>query len=173
MMLRRDFSISLKRGMVADETELVGIGGVNSAKQRLGDPLQGFAAKTTPDKGAETFIDVGIASRHQQFRRHAQFPAPRKQRCSNEGSQLGRRQQEKTFRQGHELAVMNDIDLLMRSLGRHQTRSQSEPFTEAQRPGFFRDERIRSGLDEKIADSLRRNAAAEAIGRLKQKDLEV
>ena len=64
-----------------------------------------FAAKTSPDKGAEAFIVIHIASRDQKLRCHAQVFRPRKQRRLNEGPEARRRKQEKTFGQRLELAA--------------------------------------------------------------------
>ena len=65
---------------------------------------------------------------------------------------------------------MDDVDLLVGGLGRDQTRSETQALAQPERPRFFRDEGIRPGLDEKIADLLGSDGAAEASRAFEQCD---
>ena len=65
---------------------------------------------------------------------------------------------------------MDDVDLLVGGLGRDQTRSETQALAQPERPRFFRDEGIRPGLDDKIADLLRSDGATEASRAFEQYD---
>src|SRR4030095_15831779 len=68
---------------------------------------------------------------------------------------------------------MYNIDFLKCGLRGHQMRSKVEAFAETERPGFFRDERIRSGFDKEFAGSFGSDGAAETRGRFEGRQFNV
>ena len=147
------------------KAELVGVGGVDATDQRLCHTVQCLGAKAPAHEGTEAFVVV-LAAREKNLARHAQFAAPGKKRRLHEGPQTRRREQEKAFGKRLKLAAMNDVNFLVSRLGRDQAGSQAEAITETKRPGLFRDEGVRAGFDDKIADALGGDGAAEPRAKL-------
>src|SRR5919106_1668398 len=80
------------------EAELVGVGGVNAAHERLRNALQSFAAEAPPHERSEAFIAVDRATREQNLRCHSQFTAYGEQRGLNEGPEARGREKKISFR---------------------------------------------------------------------------
>ena len=76
------------------EAELIGIGGVDAADQRLSDPFQGFVAETAAHEGAEAFVAVSSPRGKKQLGRHAQLAGPGKERGLDKRPEARRREQE-------------------------------------------------------------------------------
>src|SRR5262249_13396897 len=105
------------------------------------------------------------------LRRHSELAAQREKRGPDKRPESRGRQQKETFGQHLEFALVHDVDLLIGRLGADETRGQAQALAQTKRPRFFGDEGIRTALDEKIAEALGGDDAAESRGAFEQCNL--
>ena len=61
---------------------MLGVGGVDSAGERLGDSFEHFAAQAARHERCQAFVAMAAAARNQWFDHHAELAERRKQRTA-------------------------------------------------------------------------------------------
>src|SRR5207245_7559299 len=154
------------------QREIVGIGGVDSGDQRLGDALQRLAAESATYEGAQALV-VAHAPRQDEIEGHAQLARPGEETRPDERSKLRRRQELEAIRQRMQTAGAPHEHLSEAIVRRHEPVLDTEPAAERQRPRLFREERVGPRLDEESTGVAGRDGAAAPVARLDERQLEL
>ncbi len=145
------------------EREIVGIGGVDAADQRLGDALERLAAQPPPHERAEALVGATPPRGSTRSQRHPELARPREERRREERPEARGREELEAVRQRVEPSAKRHEDAAEAVVGADQPVFHAEPAAERERPRLLGEERVGAALDEEAVAALGLDGAAEAV----------
>src|SRR5262249_6913456 len=137
------------------ERKILGIRGVDAGDQGLSDALERLAAQPAADERAEALVILD-APRQDEVERHADLAGPGEETGFHERPELRRREELESVGQRVQTPAVPHEDLPEPIVRPREPVLDVEPAAERERPGFLREKRIGTGLDQESAGMLGR-----------------
>jgi len=128
--------------------QFLGVGRVDTADQRLDDPLVGLAAQPPADERGHAFIAGVVAFGDERFAGHAEFAQQGNQWRDDHRPDLRRGHQQKPLRQFDQPAAMHDEHFAEVLIGRQQFVFHADAAAQVLAPGHVGDEAVGAAFDQ-------------------------
>ncbi len=146
---------------------------VDAAEQRLGQPVERFAAQPTPDERRDRLVAGLAARRDERFEQDAQLAGEREQRRAQERAEFGRHEQRHAFGQRQQAAVPGDVGPTGGRVDAEDVTGQTQLARQCVGPRLARQKGVGTRFDDerrvaKAVDTLGGDFAAPAVARFEQ-----